>query len=261
MAQRVDFDRQAPVYDQLHGAILPADTAAQLAKAASLQDGSVVLDVGAGTGRVAIALAQLDYEVVAIDPSAAMLDGLRAKAAELRPRIVRGDASALPFKTRIFDAVVIARLLYLVVDWKEVLSEMWRMLKPGGRLLHEWGNGTEDEPWVQIREHARFLFERAGVELPFHPGARTEAQVEEELRRLGFERLQELKFASGAMLLSKFLEGIRTGRYTYTWNVPAAIQAECLPQLESWAAGNFDLSESVLTPREIIWTIYSKGAE
>ena len=56
-----------------------------------------------------------------------------------------------------------ARLLYLVSDWRDVLRESVRVAKPHASLMHEWGNGTVDEEWVQIRERARRLFEEAGL--------------------------------------------------------------------------------------------------
>jgi SAM-dependent methyltransferase len=62
-----------------------------------------------------------------------------------------------------------------MADWQSVLREALDVLKPGGCLFHEWGNGEADEEWVQIREKARRLFEGAGVKNPFDPGARSEA--------------------------------------------------------------------------------------
>ncbi len=258
--QRVDFGRSAPVYDQLRGAILAHDHALRLIDAAALR-GATVLDVGGGTGRISLAFAQLESSVIVLDSSVAMLNKLREKSGTIPVNIVVGDCSAQPFASCTFDAVVIARLLYLISDWQRVLSEALRLLKPGGRLLHEWGNGQEDEPWAQIRDHARALFENAGVPSPFHPGARTEAQVDREIAQLGLELVDRVSFGPGEMVpLSKVLEGIRAGHYSYTWNVPEPILADCLPQLESWAAGQFDMGP-VPMPREIVWNIYSKPAD
>ena len=78
------------------------------------------------------------------------------------------------------------------------------------------------------------------------------------MHQLGFALRHELGFGAGDMVpLATFLEGIRAGHYSYTWNIPAAIQAECLPQLESWASTTFDV-EAVPMPREIVWKVYQK---
>ena len=115
-----------------------------------------------------------------------MLDQLRDKAVGLPVRVVRGEGGRLPLPGASFDAVFIARALYVMPDWRDVLAEVRRVLKPGAPFIHEWGNGTPDEEWLQMREKARELFESAGVVDPFHPGARTEAQVASRLSELGF---------------------------------------------------------------------------
>lgn len=186
MNHRVDFSRNAKVYDQRHGSVIPGDVLQALAGVAEFQRGAAILDLGAGTGRVAVALAMAGCEVVGLEPSWAMLTALRLKAAGLPVRGVAGEGAHLPFPASYFDGVVLARVLYLMPDWRDVLSEAIRVLKPGGPLLHEWGNGGVDEEWVQIREHARRLFQHAGVAEPFHPGARSEAENRRVLEHSGF---------------------------------------------------------------------------
>ena len=149
MSKRIDFSANAPVYDRRHGAALAPDVARSLALKAALTQGTRVLDVGAGTGRVAHAFADLGCDVVALDPALAMLDQLRSKASTRRVRAVVGEGARLPFADCVFDAAVIARVLYLAADWRAVLQETHDALKPGGFLLHEWGNGSADEEWVQ----------------------------------------------------------------------------------------------------------------
>ena len=61
---------------------------------------------------------------------------------------------------------------------RDLLRDTLRVLKPGGRLLHEWSNGEPDEEWVQIREKIRAMFEQEGVTNAFHPGVRIEGEAE-----------------------------------------------------------------------------------
>jgi ubiquinone/menaquinone biosynthesis C-methylase UbiE len=274
---RVDFSANARVYDDRHGALLDDDLARRLVAAAALPPGGRVLDVGAGTGRVAISLAALGCRIVALDPSASMLQQLREKGgseqqdppytapvgrvlsdpAHVSP--VVGVGSALPFRDRTFDGVVLARLLYLLSDWRDTLDEAVRVLRPGGCLLHEWGNGDPDEEWVQIREQARALFERAGLANPFHPGARDESRVDQWLLDRGMTRACALRAESSMRTtMGKFLERVETGECTYTWSVPKEVQRVCLPALRAWAAGRFDLDREVPVPRDLKWTIFRK---
>jgi SAM-dependent methyltransferase len=254
---RVDFSQNASTYDRRHGAVIADDVAQQLARAAALQPGSRVLDLAAGTGRVAIPLTALGCRVAALDPARPMLDELAKKSPSLSiPRVI-ADGARLPFTSARFDAVVIARLLYLVPEWKQLLNEIRRVLVPGGRLLHEWSNGDADEEWVQIREKIRAMFEHEGVRDPFHPGVRTEEEVEECLSGLGMTRTATERLGNGhLMTVGDFLKRLVDGECSYTWAVPKDIAARSLPELQTWAAARYDLDRVVPMPREIVWRVY-----
>jgi len=90
--------------------------------------GRAVLDVGTGTGRAAIALAARGAEVTGVDASAEMLAVAerRAKAAGVVVRFGGGDAHALAFPDRSFDAVVCLRVLMHTPDWRRSLGELCR---------------------------------------------------------------------------------------------------------------------------------------
>ncbi len=111
------------------------DLTLELARMCRIGPGSRTLDVAAGTGTSASALAtRLDADVVALDISAAMIERVDAKrgrrgADRIRP--VRADAAALPFAPRSFDAVVSECSLCLL-DKEGVLAEMVRVARPGG---------------------------------------------------------------------------------------------------------------------------------
>jgi ubiquinone/menaquinone biosynthesis C-methylase UbiE len=258
-SERVDFSHNASTYDRRHGAVISDEAARQLAQAAALSSGARVLDLAAGTGRVAIPLTSLGMRVVAFDPARPMLDELARKSPSLNiPRVI-GDGSHLPFRSNAFSGVVIARLLYLVPQWTQLLRETCRVLEPGGRLLHEWSNGEPDEAWVQIRESIRAMFEREGVSNPFHPGVRTEAEVESVLVEEGLTAGCDVRLGPGQPLsLGTFLRRLVDGECSYTWAVPRDVADRCLPELQAWAAARFDLARDVPVPREIVWRVYIK---
>lgn len=259
MAERVDFSANATIYDRRHGAAMPHDHVGRLWLAARLQAGADVLDVGAGTGRVAIPLALRGCNVVALEPAHGMLDKLRTKAGDTKLSVVVGEGGQLPFSAGCFDAVVIARLLYLTTDWPEILREVHRVIAVGGSLLHEWGNGQVDEEWVQIREEARSLFEQAGSRDPFHPGVRSEAEIDEDLESLGFVRTAHFTMGPGSSItLREFLRRLTEGELSYIWGVPENVRTECLPRLTRWSEQTFDLERPIPMPREVRWTVHRK---
>jgi SAM-dependent methyltransferase len=261
VSKRVDFSTNAPVYDRRHGAVVSNDELSHLWETAALPANAHVLDGGAGTGRVAIPVAGRGCTVVAIEPAFGMLEQLRVKDHDQLLRAVGGEGAALPFSAEAFDVVVVARLLYLTADWKEILQEVHRVLSAGGCLLHQWGNGDADECWVQIRDEARRLFEDAGVRAPFHPGARSESAIDQYLGSLGF--IPEANIAMGAgpeTTIREFLRRLAAGELSYIWRVPAEIRASTLPVLHAWVEGRYDLDQLTTMPRELRWSIHRKPA-
>ncbi len=238
---------------------MSGDGLGRLWMAAGLQVGARVLDIGAGTGRVAIPLASRGCNVVAVEPARDMLAQLRAKTGDNKVLSLVAEGARLPFLVGHFDAVVIARLLYLTPDWRAILHEAHRVLVVGGCLLHEWGNGQVDEEWVQIREEGRRLFEQAGLEVPFHPGVRSETEIDDRLDRLRFVREGAVEMGPGpAITLREFLRRLVEGELSYIWGVPEDVRTECLPKLKRWSEQMFDLDRPVPMPREIRWTICRK---
>ncbi len=107
-----------------------------------VRPGHRALDVGCGTGRAAIRLALAVGEggsVVGIDHDAAMLRRAGELAGEAgvagRIRLLLGDAEALPFPDGAFDRVRCARVLQHVAEPAAVAREMFRVLRPGGRMM------------------------------------------------------------------------------------------------------------------------------
>ncbi|MDC0991670.1 class I SAM-dependent methyltransferase [Pontimonas sp.] len=102
-------------------------------KALDLAPGDRVLDVAAGTGTSSRALAKTGADVVALDFSRGMVAEGRKRNPDIE--FVEGDAEALPFPNASFDAVTISFGLRNVNNPHVALGEMYRVLKPGGRIV------------------------------------------------------------------------------------------------------------------------------
>lgn len=105
----------------------------------SLPAGTAALDLGCGTGLFAVALARRGLRVSAADAVAGMIERARAnvEAAGLRGsiRLFRADAARLPVGSGQFALVTALGLVPWVPDPERVLSEMARVLAPGGHLI------------------------------------------------------------------------------------------------------------------------------
>ncbi|MDO8682560.1 MAG: bifunctional demethylmenaquinone methyltransferase/2-methoxy-6-polyprenyl-1,4-benzoquinol methylase UbiE [Armatimonadota bacterium] len=106
---------------------------------ALLKEGDAALDVAAGTGDFSIELAKSvgqNGEVVAVDFCAPMAGvGRRKTSAHSNIHWSMGDAMSLPFASNTFDCATIGFALRNVSDAPRAISEMVRVVKPGGRVI------------------------------------------------------------------------------------------------------------------------------
>jgi trans-aconitate methyltransferase len=100
------------------------------------QKGERILDVGSGTGNLTHEIAKSGADVVGIDVSSEMVRQARAKY----PEISFLEADAETFRTSdLFDAVFSNAALHWMTNPQRVVESMWAVLKPGGRLVVEFG--------------------------------------------------------------------------------------------------------------------------
>jgi len=101
---------------------------------AGLRDGGRVLDVGAGTGALASAVAATfpSSVIVGVDPSPAFVAFAQRQAGAARVQFEVGDAQALRFEAASFDATLAQLVMNFVPDHQKAAREMRRVTKPGG---------------------------------------------------------------------------------------------------------------------------------
>ena len=115
----------------------------RLVELAAPKIGERALDLCCGTGDITFALTEAGTETVGMDFSEAMLARARFKDQKSKvkgqssshPQFVQGDAQALPFSDNHFEIVTVGYGLRNLASWEKGLEEMFRVAKPGGRLL------------------------------------------------------------------------------------------------------------------------------
>lgn len=215
------FDGVARRYDRLNRIIsLGLDRRWRRRAAAALGlDGTPaprVLDLACGTGDLALTIARRypDARIVGIDPSEEMLAGARRKAERrgVALELLAGVAEALPLEDSEVDAVAIGFGLRNVEDRERSLSEMFRVLRPGGRvvileLTEPRGPGLA----ALARFHIHHVVPRIGSLLTGRAAYRyleqsiaafpPVQQISAELRRAGAERVLIEPMCFGAVHL------------------------------------------------------------
>lgn len=113
------------------------------------QRGMKILDAGCGTGNFCIKLARLGCTVTGVDISPDMLTIARSKYSHgLAIDYLETDLKHLPFSDASFDGVLSMAVFEFVEEIDQVYRELYRVLKPGGKLLI--GTINKDSSWGQF---------------------------------------------------------------------------------------------------------------
>ena len=153
--QRYGWDKASSYYERYWSKQLePAQQL--LLKTANLQPGARVLDVACGTGLVtfpAAASVGAEGRVIATDLSEKMVDFVREQASKRKVSNVSSkwmDAEDLKFSEASFETVLCALGLMYVPDTPRALKEMYRVLKPGGRVVVAVWGARRSCGWAEI---------------------------------------------------------------------------------------------------------------
>ena len=211
MATVIETRQPAEVYDQCFVPALFAHWGPVVAAAAAIRPGERVLDVACGTGALTLAAAERAGprgSVVGLDVNPAMLAVARRKPAAID--WCEAPAEALPFADAAFDAVVSQFGMMFFADRVTALGEMWRVLRPGGRLAVAVFDAIEQAPGYAAL--ARLLDQQFGrdvgdaLKAPFALGDTAQLRASAEAAGItGAEvkrRQGTVRFASIAALVS-----------------------------------------------------------
>lgn len=214
--QRYGWDRAVVAYEQGWRAQLEPAQSLML-EMVDLQPGERVLDVACGTGLISFRAAEAVGEtgaVVGTDISGQMVETARRVAAEHdvdNSSFERADAEELPFADHSFDAAVCGLGLMYVPDPVKALSEMRRVLRPGGRAAAAVWGARQNCGWAEIFPITDARVASEVCPMFFQLGTRD--VLERAFEAAGFDRVRlerirtTLHYASAAEALAAVFEG------------------------------------------------------
>ncbi|MDQ1396816.1 MAG: hypothetical protein QOG64_2075 [Acidimicrobiaceae bacterium] len=132
------YERGRPTY--------PDAAVAWLSERLDLRPGRAVVDLAAGTGKLTRLLVATGASIIAVEPVAGMRDELAARVPGIE--IVDGTAESMPLPDGSADAVTAAQAFHWF-DGKRALTELHRVLRPGGGLAPLWNRRDLSQPLQQ----------------------------------------------------------------------------------------------------------------
>jgi SAM-dependent methyltransferase len=256
MTQRdsVRFDRAAEFYDRTRA--IPAEAlGATIDLLSSELDGrGRCLEIGVGTGILALELHAAGVRMAGVDLSAPMVTKLVEKAGGRRPfPLVLGDATRLPFPDAAFGCGLARWVFHLIPAWEEAVDELTRVVRPGGTVLVNLGDFHRS--WELVD---RFLQMIGGVAFAVGLDPRDPSALDAAFARHGARRRVLPAVPSrDETRVGEFIAEIESGMHSWTWRVADDERRAAIPELRAWAIDRFGSLEEVLEPDlQIVWRAY-----
>ncbi len=239
----INFDRAADYYDATRGydGEVASAIGRSLAAAVDANPNTRFLEIGIGTGRIALPLAELGYDVTGVDISREMLARLHEKVTALaragrsiRIRAEEADIHDMPFHDAEFDAVIAVQVFHLVADPVRAAQEAFRVLRPGGTLLI-CGDMVDGAATPSVTEKWSEIVNRRGFAVPnsSQAVARLIDGLQSTMPNLSVQELRPVSWQS-TVSLAEELDSIRRRLWSQTWRLPDDVFDACLRELIAW---------------------------
>ncbi len=262
MTLSIAFDNIADVYDAQRAHPPAVAEAIGQAIVAQTGQGARVLELGVGTGRIALPVAAAGATVIGIDISAGMLATAQQRAGQAGAPLllVRADAQRLPFATGAVDAVLAVHVLHLLPDWRAALAEMVRVTRPGGLIIQgvDW---RDPQSCVGL---LRGQLRQAVIDLM--PGSRPPgagAAISQHLTRLGAPAGEPIIAARWERRLSpaEVIAGMAARIDAETWALSDEVLAAAIGRVQAWASQQWaNLNEPQVVEHRFLLTVSRTGS-
>jgi ubiquinone/menaquinone biosynthesis C-methylase UbiE len=249
------FDRAAAFYDRTR-----ITDPAQLEAAIDLLDRTLpagsALEIGVGTGALAVPLADRGRRVVGVDLSASMLERLRSKDPYRTVSVTIADATRLPFPDGRIASAYCRWVLHLIPDWCVAVAELCRVVSRPSVVIIEPGgySGEWRDVYLRFVQELGTAAEPVGLDL-----------------RDAYTDLDDAFTAHGGMLrgiestpgwvdssIETFFREAGERSYSWTWQVPEDALEAAIGRVRAWAIDRYgpDLDQPFAPEPPHRWRVY-----
>jgi ubiquinone/menaquinone biosynthesis C-methylase UbiE len=235
------FDATASTFERYRS--LPTESPeairAAIWAAARLTAPARVLDIGAGTGRIGKAFIAAGDLYVGVDTSLAMLRefSMSSKSCVL----VQADGRELPFHEGSFDVVLLVQVLSSVEDWRGVLEEVRRVLRPSGCVAVGHTAAPESGIDAQLKRQLAAILSEMQVESHRPEQSRRQALVWLESSSVRHVHSQAVSWYVNATPQEFLLRHSTGARFAA---LPAPVREQALQKLRAWAETEFGFTDA-----------------
>ncbi len=228
--------------------------------------GARVLELGVGTGRIALPVALAGCPVTGIDLSADMLATLQRQlpAPGAAPvDLVRGTITSLPFRDDVFDAAMATHVLHLVPDWKAVLGDLVRVVREGGAVLlgRDWVDPASMAGQIRMAFRQAVMQAGFGTAAPAGGKPLADALLAAGARpvRVGPQELIAAEWQA-EVSPAQVLDGIRSRDDAESWVLPDEILDPVAATLDRFAASQWPETKTPQTVlRRFVFSVWRVG--
>ena len=251
----MSFDRAAGYYDATRGGDEEATARTVALLAAELLPRGRVLEIGVGTGLLALPLYDAGVSVTGIDLSAAMVRRLAGKRGGRPPfPVALADATRLPFPDDCVGGAYVRWVLHLIPAWRDAMAELVRVVTRGGVVLVLIGGSSGHGEQIRRR-----FCELAGV--PAEPPGldwNDAESLDAAMAGLGcagrvLGPLRELD----TRCLGDYLDAIEAGKYSWTWSIEEDTRHRAAAAIRPWIEQRWGpLDREMRVEHEVVWHGY-----
>jgi ubiquinone/menaquinone biosynthesis C-methylase UbiE len=251
----IAFDQAAGYYDETRRLEPETQSSVIALLAGELRGRGRCLEIGVGTGRMALDLHAAGVPMAGVDLARPMLDQLVRKSGGSPPfPLAVADATVLPWVDGAFGAAMICHVLHLIPTWRAAAEELVRVVRPGGVILNDIGG---DSPGM-ARDVSRHFFAQTRLRARIRPGLNDPAELDQVMAAHGITaRTLPPIVRRIAPRVGSIIQRLEDGVMSGCWTLDEGERMDAAAATRAWALERYGSLDSV-HPQEstITWRAY-----